>query len=438
MVKKVTVAPLWTALSSTPAQYPWLDRDLTCRVAVVGGGMAAAMCALHFAEAGIDTALFSASPIGNGGTAAASGILSVDGEDSLFRLSETVGADRAMMAARLMKEALDRVEEIASSSQDGCGFRRSDSLRFAETSREKEGIRREYALRLHSGINSELIGPSDSGRFFTFPMAAGVYSTGIAAQVDPYRLCHTVVARAAAAGAHIFENTGITSLCPCEDEEEGAGPEKRPLALSTTTHRRVRADYVILATGTDTRHPCRGAARTDREWDEIRTTYLMATEPVEELAGWRGACVIRREETPRLYLSVTPDRRLLIGGLDSLMVDEQGRVAGLWDMPRHEEHRWEELEEILRDMFPAIRDITPSYVFSARDGRTKDGLPVIGRMAPESRLPATEQVAYALCGGDNGILHAAVAGRLLLEQYQGRDNRELGLFSPGRAWRIKH
>ena len=135
---------------------------------------------------------------------------------------------------------------------------------------------------------------------------------------------------------------------------------------------------------------------------------------------------------------MTPDRRLLIGGLDSLVVDEQGRVAGLWDLPRHEEHRWEELEETLRDMFPSIRDITPSYVFSARDARTKDGLPVIGRMAPESRLPATEQVAYALCGGDNGILHAEIAGRLLLDQYQGRDNRELGLFSPGRAWRIKH
>ena len=70
MVKKVTVAPLWTALSTTPAQYPWLDRDLTCQVAVVGGGMAAAMCALRFAEAGIDTALFSASPIGSGSTAA--------------------------------------------------------------------------------------------------------------------------------------------------------------------------------------------------------------------------------------------------------------------------------------------------------------------------------------------------------------------------------
>lgn len=114
-----------------------------------------------------------------------------------------------------------------------------------------------------------------------------------------------------------------------------------------------------MATGTDTRHLCRGTARTDKEWDEIRTTYLMATEPVEELAGWRGACVIRREEEPRLYLSVTPDRRLLIGGLDSLVVDEQGRVAGLWDLPRHEEHRWEELEETLRDMFPAIGTSPP-------------------------------------------------------------------------------
>ena len=82
-------------------------------------------------------------------------------------------------------------------------------------------------------------------------------------------------------------------------------------------------------------------------------------------------------------------------------------------------------------MFPAIRNITAEYVWAAKDGRTSDGLPVIGR------LPANSRVAYAMCCGDNGILYAEAAGRLLLDQYQGVDNHQLGLFSPNREWRIK-
>lgn len=66
-----------------------------------------------------------------------------------------------------------------------------------------------------------------------------------------------------------------------------------------------------------------------------------------------------------------------------------------------------------------------------RTARAKDRLPVIGR------LPDCSQIAYAMCCGDNGILYAEAAGRLLLQQYQGIDDHELGLFSPHREWRVK-
>ena len=152
---------------------------------------------------------------------------------------------------------------------------------------------------------------------------------------------------------------------------------------------------------------------------------------MEEFAGWRGTCLIHREGDARQYITVTPDHRILIGGLDSAFMDEKGRVAGLLDMTPAVEKRFDSLAYILRDMFPAIRNITAEYVWAAKDGRTSDGLPVIGR------LPANSRVAYAMCCGDNGILYAEAAGRLLLDQYQGVDNQQLGLFSPNREWRIK-
>ena len=107
---------------------PWLSADETCEVAVLGGGVTAAMCALRFAEAGIDTVLVSASPVGFGGSACSSGMMTLASGDSLVSLVEEIGAERAMSAAELLLGSLKNLEDFCASTEDGCGFHRKDSL----------------------------------------------------------------------------------------------------------------------------------------------------------------------------------------------------------------------------------------------------------------------------------------------------------------------
>lgn len=161
-----------------PTQYPWLGENLTCTVAVVGGGLTAAMTAMRFAEAGIDTIMLSADPVGHGATSAAAGIMSIDGEEGLGALVEAIGADRAMIAAGLLRESIDNVESLCSTLGDDCGFRRMDCLRYTEKAENAADIRREYSLRMHNGIDAELLDPNEASRQFTFPIEAGVYSKG--------------------------------------------------------------------------------------------------------------------------------------------------------------------------------------------------------------------------------------------------------------------
>ena len=80
MVTKATEKIYWTAVNKVPAQYPWLTENLDCEIAVIGGGITAALCSLKFAQAGYNTVMLSASPVGFGGTAASSGMMSIDGE----------------------------------------------------------------------------------------------------------------------------------------------------------------------------------------------------------------------------------------------------------------------------------------------------------------------------------------------------------------------
>ena len=271
---------------------------------------------------------------------------------------------------------------------------------------------------MHNGIDAELLDPNEASRQFTFPIEAGVYSKGTAAQADPFRLVHAVTAAAKQHGARIFENTSVHAI----EEEANCSEDEKPITLSCSTGYSVYADYVVLAAGVDTGRECGGI-------EGCRTTYMVATEPIAEFSGWRGPCIIRRAEDPRLYLTVTADNRILIGGLDSMLMDEHGRLAGVLDLSAKAHRRYELLSRTLREMFPAIRDITDEFHFAVRDGHTADHLPVIGRRPDSSRI------AYALGCGDNGILHAELAGRFLLQQYRGEGSRELGLFSPAREWR---
>ncbi|HJD22541.1 MAG TPA: FAD-binding oxidoreductase [Firmicutes bacterium] len=416
MVKKTTQAVFWTAAGQAPAQYPWLSQNAECEIAVVGGGLTACLCALRFAQAGYDTVMVGAEPVGYGGTAASSGMMGLDAEGCLSELVEKIGADRAMAAVRLFREAIDRLEALCRENAAGCAFRRMDTLRYAQQRKGAEVIRQEFSLRLHNGIDAELLSAHNAAEQFTFPMEAGVYSRGAGAQTDPYRLAHTAAALAAQAGARIYENTGVSVV---DHGEEGK------VRLECGTGHTVNARYAVIAAGLDTDKQCGGLERT-------ATAYTVVTEPVEEFSGWRGPCIIHTQEEPHLSLTVTPDNRILIGGTGSALVDEHGRLAGVLDLSSAGQKRYEQLEKRLRAMFPAIRGITAEYVYASRVGRTGDGLPVIGR------LPQEDRIAYALCCGENGPLYAEIASRLLVEQYQGRGNQDLGLFSPRREWRVKH
>ena len=288
MIKNTIEAPLWPSVDTIPAQYPWLSADETCEVAVLGGGVTAAMCALRFAEAGIDTVLVSASPVGFGGSACSSGMMTLASGDSLVSLVEEIGAERAMSAAELLLGSLKNLEDFCASTEDGCGFHRKDSLLYTSEEACTSKLRREYSLRLHNGLDVELLNADTASEQFTFPMEAGVYTKNAAAQVDPYRLTHAAVRAAKEKGARIYENPTASAINQSAQDD---------ITLECSTHHRIQARYVIVAAGLETHRYCGGLTQAG-------TTYLLATEPVEEFAGWRGTCLIHREGDARQYITV--------------------------------------------------------------------------------------------------------------------------------------
>ncbi|CZT55824.1 NAD(P)/FAD-dependent oxidoreductase [Solibaculum mannosilyticum] len=401
----VSETPVWTAINSVPTQYPWLDQDETCEVAVIGAGITGALCALRLAQAGVNTVLLAANAVGYGSTGVSPGLMDYDGAGTLTHLSKQVGMDKAVRAFELCSHALDEMQSLVESLPEDVGFARKDSLLYTDNPQIANILRQEYALRLHTGFPVELVEQPSAREQYSFPLEAGILTKGMSAQVDPYRLCHALVNAAQESGARVYENTCVESITTEEESVQ---------CLHTCTRHCVRAKKVIMASG----HDC---AQFTGGLLPVRKAYAIATKPVDEFAGWPNQINIREESAQSIYLRTTPDGRLLVGDIPAA-----SRLGGLVILPKTADRRYADLECRLKDMFPGIRGIEVEYRFAGSMAGTTDGLPIIGGMAQH------EEWYFALCPGVGGMLWAEVASRLLTALYKGETCEELALFAPSR------
>lgn len=403
------ISPLWTSINAVPAIYPWLYRDESCEVCVVGGGITGALCALKFAQAGVDTVLLAGGPIGYGGTSHSAGVIQADPAGGLEELSHRIGVDRAVKVYSQCFRAMDELEELASGCPVSSGFTRRDSLSFVDSEDLADRLNDEYLLKKHNGFDVELISRERARDLYSFDLECGLLTHGTAATVDPYLLTHGVLAAAERDGARIYENTTVENI-----SQEGI---RRILA--TSVRHTVTASTVVVAIGLDCCDFLKGAGSK-------RTCFAMSTCPTESLSGWNDGCVIHHVGRPEITFSVTPQGRILASGLDTGLIDRNRRMAGFLPLDVLASKKYAHLEEEVTRMFPGIRETQPEYAYTADFLQTEDGLPVIGT---QEQYP---NCFFALCPSQNGILFSQVAARLLLELYQGEAGENAGLYSPER------
>ena len=121
----------WQTLGLSPLDAEPLAGDITCDVAVLGGGITGALVAYRLAVEGVETVLLDKRPLGTGSTAASTGLLQYEIDTPLVDLIEMVGEERAVHAYRRGLAAIDEIEQLVGELGDRCGFERRESLYFA-------------------------------------------------------------------------------------------------------------------------------------------------------------------------------------------------------------------------------------------------------------------------------------------------------------------
>lgn len=404
--------PVWAAVNDVPRQYPWLSEEIECSACIIGGGLTGALCALRLAEEGEDVVLITSGQVGYSSTADAAPCVSFDFGHKIVELKRKLGTDYTLRLFDEGARALDMLEYLSTQLDGDFGFRRCDSLLYTNDERDLELFNREYLMRKHNGFDCSFMNRTAARDAFSFPIAGGIFSKGLAAYFDPYKLTHLCLEKARQLGAKIFENTKATQL-----DSHG-----KCVVIETSTYQTVFADKCVLAVGSAFEDILNVPTHSF-------TNFYSVSTPVDSYAGWAGKCVVKNWDNRGITLSPTPDQRIYCGGLRTSALDENGKFYGVLNVPSLTEKRFEEIENTVRCHFPAIDIDNFEITRAPRCTVTADSLPIIG--ADENHA----KCYFACCTGSDGALYSVLAADIIAENIKGNYSEESLMFSPMRFTR---
>jgi glycine/D-amino acid oxidase-like deaminating enzyme len=104
--------PFWPIKNGLLASYPSVNENLTCDVAIVGGGITGALMAYHLTKAQFDVIVVDRRDIATGSTSASTALLQYEIDTPLSDLIGMVGRDHAVRSYLLCVEAIGKIERL--------------------------------------------------------------------------------------------------------------------------------------------------------------------------------------------------------------------------------------------------------------------------------------------------------------------------------------
>jgi glycine/D-amino acid oxidase-like deaminating enzyme len=395
--------PWWAIRNGLPCDFPRLERDLRCDVAIVGGGITGALIADEFAGHGHEVVVVEERDVGWGSTAASTALLQYEIDTHLLDLAKSVGEADALLAYRACVQSVEALEAMLARMRD-VGYLRSDSLYFASRRRDRGRLRAEFEARERNGFQVEWLDQGAVRERYGFDAPAAIRNRP-AAGVDPYRFALRLLRRVAKSGAGVFDRTRIAAI----------EPRSRDVLLRTGDGACIVARHVVLAAGYATQQ------WLPRKVAKNRSSYAIISDPLDDgvLAAFERTMAWETAR-PYLYFRITRDRRLLVGGEDDAV-----------DIPARRDRRVpgkaEKLLQRMHRLFPDAA-IVPAFSWAGTFAETADGLPFFG---PHASLGP--RVHFAMAYGGNGITYSRLGAGLLRARVERRGHPLARLFSFARV-----
>jgi glycine/D-amino acid oxidase-like deaminating enzyme len=390
----------WPAKNGLLQTYPSLDKNLTCDVVVLGGGITGALVAEALTRRNIATAVVDKGRIAHGSTSASTALIQYDVDEPLYLLQKKMGRQNALTVYSLCAEAIGYLEDLVQSIGNDYDFRMCPSVYFSTKKRDRISLKKEYTARKDAGFAVEFLEEDATVKTYGFHSRSAIRSA-LAAQVDPYRFTYSLLKQVQQRGGAVFEMTEVSKL-----ETQGG------VTLTTKEGWTITARKMVFAVGYEAKHYLK------EKTADLRSTYACITKPLPQDLLWHEQCLLWNTDDPYFYARTTADNRIMFGGQDIDYEDDTIRDSLI-------PQKREALQKAFHDLFPHI-PVEIEFTWAGTFGETKDTLPYIGES------PEWENAYFALGYGGNGITFSAIAAQALADLYCGKKRPELELFRFGR------
>ncbi len=385
--------PPWSDFT-IPAYSP-LTADTTADVCIVGAGISGLTTAYLLTQVGKSVVVLDDGAIGSGQTGATTAHLVNALDDRFFDLERFHGERGSRLAAESHSAAIDRIESIVSREQIACDFERLDGYLFCAPGHDEPLLDRELAAVHRAGLHGVVKVPRapiefDSGPCLRFPNQA---------QFHPLKYLAGLASAIERGGSRIYAGTHATQI----DGGKHAAVKTRGAT--------VRAGSIVVATNAP-----------------VNDLVVVHTKQAPYMTYVIGAPVRRDAMAPALYWDTGDPYHYvrLYRGIDAehdlLIVGGEDHKSGQADDIAERHSR---LEAWARARFPSMGGVT--HQWGGQVMEPVDGLAFIGRN------PLDADNVYTVTGDSgNGMTHGTIAGMLITDLIQGRDNPWASLYDPGR------
>jgi glycine/D-amino acid oxidase-like deaminating enzyme len=382
-----------------PPQNPPLAADIEVDVAVIGGGFTGLSSAYYIRSIspGKRVAVLEAKGCGNGASGRNGAMVLTMTDDRYMQLSSHPEIDKRIYD--LTAQNIQSLLKLSATTGIDCELETNGALQVLGKSDDLGAAQKYVQAARAAGIPVEFWNKEQVTSSIGTSLYEGALFDPNSGHLHPMKLVQVWKAAAESAGAKIYENTVVAGI------DEGLEH-----VLHTTNGFTVKAKSLVLATNAFT-------SRLGYFRNSVMpiTEYVAITPPLTEkqLAeiGWRRRVPFNDSRTEVLYLGLTQDNRIHIGG---------GRPGyffnnGLGDRAEAAPHHAELRRELAR-LYPRLEGMEFEAAWSGVVDWSLDESPAVGRTGKNNNI------FYGLGYSGHGVNLTSVFGRIIADLEAGRED----------------
>jgi glycine/D-amino acid oxidase-like deaminating enzyme/nitrite reductase/ring-hydroxylating ferredoxin subunit len=357
---------------------------------IVGGGITGLTAALLLQNAGKKVVIAEAHQIGFGTTGGTSAHINTFADTTYREAASAFGKDGAQLFADAINEGFGLIKANISTYRIDCDYETKTGFVYAEDEKQADQLDDIFegtkAVAVPVNYTVQVPTPLDFQAALEFPSQA---------QFHPLKYLQAIAKAFIAAGGIILENTKIESLEKHADSHVGVAGELT-----------IYAKNVVYAT-----HIPPGLNSYSLRCAPYRSYVLGVKLKTDK---YLDALVYNMQEPYHYFRShvIDGEKLLIAGGNDHKTGHDEPEKA------------FEDLEKYVRQHYNVS---SVKYRWSSQYYVPVDGFPYIGQM------PEAAKGVYCATGyNGNGMMLGSIAGKLLADLIQGKENKYGQIFSPSR------